>query len=72
MSKETLRRRTTTIFDTGGDYDPATDRWHSTKTVDAPTPRTGYTAVWAGDSMIIWGGASGLIDLNTGGRYLPR
>ena len=38
---------------------------------NAPTARSGHTAVWADSEMIIWGGlnVSGLLD--SGGRYNP-
>ena len=60
--------------DTGGAYDPATNSWTAITTTDAPGPRDGHTAIWTGDSMIVWGGeknydADG--ELDTGGRYDP-
>jgi len=60
---------------TGGRYNPATDTWtptstlnapRATRTTDVPTARFGHTAVWTGSEMIIWGGND-----NTGGRYNP-
>jgi N-acetylneuraminic acid mutarotase len=67
-----------TVLNTGGRYNPATDTWRETEPVGAPQARTGHTAVWTGDEMIIWGGVStnrGPSDvtryLNTGGRYDP-
>ncbi len=33
--------------------------------------RSGHTAVWTGNEIIIWGGGIGGIELNTGGRYNP-
>jgi N-acetylneuraminic acid mutarotase len=53
---------------TGGRYDPDTNTWAATNTVNAPIPRTEHTAVWTGTEMIIWGGLYGGY-LNTGGRY---
>ena len=55
---------------TGGKYNPSTNSWTSTSTVNAPTVRFGHTAVWTGNEMIVWGGVSGS-DLNTGARYNP-
>ncbi len=59
---------------TGGRYDPATDTWQPTSTVDAPPPRAYHTAVWAGTQMVVWGGWDGS-DSDTyfgdGGRYDP-
>lgn len=41
----------------GAAYDPAADRWRLT--ADLPLPdRIGYSAVWTGSEMIIWGGSS--------------
>src|SRR5690348_9883147 len=56
-----------TYFNTGGRYNPATDTWTSTSTINAPDPRSSHTAVWTGTEMIIWGG----VLFNTGGRYNP-
>ena len=54
-----------TDVNTGGRYDPSTDSWILTTTVNAPSPRGSHTAVWTGTEMIVWGGS----DFNTGGRY---
>ena len=40
--------------------------WGSTPSAGAPSPRSGHTAVRAGDQMIVWGGGYG-----DGGRYRP-
>ena len=59
-------------FNTGGRYNPGTDSWAATSTINAPSPRTAHTAVWTGSQMIVWGGFSqpgGYF--NTGGRYNP-
>ena len=53
---------------TGGQYNPVTDTWTPTSTVNAPAPRVDHTAVWTGTEMIVWGG---YFALNTGGRYNP-
>jgi N-acetylneuraminic acid mutarotase len=55
-------------LNSGGRYDPATDTWQPTSTVDAPPGRYGHTAVWTGSRMIVWGGAYGN---SSGGRYDP-
>ena len=36
------------VFNTGGRYDPATDSWRPTSTLNAPSARSGHTAVWTG------------------------
>jgi N-acetylneuraminic acid mutarotase len=61
----------TTIFKTGGRYNPLTDSWTSISTKKAPSERSGHTAIWTGTEMIIWGGYAGSNYLNTGGRYNP-
>jgi len=53
-------------LNTGGKYDPDTDSWTSTSTVNAPSGRGTHVAVWAEDRMIIWGGTHA-----AGGRYWP-
>ncbi|HZI12570.1 MAG TPA: hypothetical protein VE153_19460 [Myxococcus sp.] len=42
----------------GARYSPATDSWAPLSARDAPTPRSGHTAVWTGQEMLIWGGAA--------------
>ena len=63
------------FFNTGGRYNPSTDDWIATTTINAPSPReisqtTG--AVWTGTAMIVWGGFNGNFLLNTGGRYCAQ
>jgi len=64
-----------TFTNTGGIYDPETDTWTPTSTINAPTPRTDHTAVWTGSRMIVWGGLGPgpgySVSLNTGGIYDP-
>ncbi len=63
---------TTTATDTGGRYDPVTDRWSATSTAGAPSPRVDHTAVWTGSEVIVWGGDAPFQGFfNTGGRYNP-
>src|SRR5439155_10225129 len=68
----------TTVFNTGGRYNPSTNSWTATSTTDAPEARAVHTAVWTGSEMIVWGGFfRDLIPplferyLNTGGKYNP-
>ena len=51
-------------LNTGGRYNPNTDSWTATSTINAPSGRDDHTAVWTGSEMIVWGGGA-----NTGGRY---
>ena len=50
----------------GGRYNPVTDSWETTTTVNAPGGRTNPLAVWTGSEMIIWSNAA-----FPGGRYDP-
>ena len=47
------------------------DSWTATSTTNAPSARSGPTAVWTGNGMIVWGGNSDGTGLNTGGTYYP-
>jgi hypothetical protein len=58
-------------FNTGGRYDPVTDSWTATSTVDAPAARSNHAAIWTGSRMIVWGGFSGATYFNGGARYDP-
>ena len=58
------------LLNSGGRYDPVTDLWMPTSTVNAPSGRWRHTAVWAGTRMVVWGGTSSG-HTNTGGQYDP-
>ena len=59
-------------LNTGGRYNPSTDRWIATSTTNAPDARGCHTAVWTGSEMIVWGGLEQPSTyFNTGGRYNP-
>ena len=60
-------------LNTGGRYNPVTNTWQPTSTVNAPSPRSRHTAVWTGTEMIVYAGntESFFQYLNTGGRYNP-
>jgi N-acetylneuraminic acid mutarotase len=54
----------------GGRYNPTTDSWLPTGSMNVPSARGLHTATWTGSEMIAWGGSgNGLKD--TGGRYDP-
>jgi N-acetylneuraminic acid mutarotase len=59
------------FFNTGGRYNPSTNSWTATSTVNAPAARNAHTAVWTGTQMIVWGGQGQNGPSNTGGRYNP-
>jgi len=53
---------------TGERFNPATNTWSFISNgANAPTGNAGYTAVWTGTEMVVWGGPFA----NTGGRYNP-
>ena len=59
-------------LDTGGKYNPITDVWAPITTTNAPSPRTGHTAIWTGNEMIVWGGSTASSTVfNTGAKYYP-
>ena len=49
----------------------AIEVWTQRGTNAPPAARWQHTAVWTGREMIIWGGETGSVPLNTGGRYNP-
>jgi N-acetylneuraminic acid mutarotase len=60
--------------DSGSRYNPATDTWSPTSTIDAPRTRAFHTATWTGTEMIVWGGCHpepDFCDDPSGGRYNP-
>src|SRR5215472_6849247 len=58
------------LFNSGGKYNPVTNSWTDTSTINSPSGRYGHTAVWTGSQMIVWGGGySGYF--NTGAQYNP-
>jgi N-acetylneuraminic acid mutarotase len=60
------------FFNTGAKYNPSTDSWTATSTVNAPNARSSHIAVWTGSEMVVWGGIDqDFIDLKSGGRYSP-
>ncbi len=64
-------KKTSEVVFTGGRYNPTTDNWAATTTINAPSARDQHTAVWTGSEMIVWGGV-GAMFFNTGGRYNPN
>jgi hypothetical protein len=54
-------------FDAGGAPLP----WQTVATENAPSPRSGHTAVWTGGKMIVWGGRQGSTILGNGAEYNP-
>jgi N-acetylneuraminic acid mutarotase len=58
-------------LNSGGRYNPGTDSWTTTSTMNAPVARWDHRAVWTGSEMIVWGGSDSMNYLHTGGRYSP-
>jgi len=66
---------------TGGLYDPASDSWTNMNSLNAPSGRRGFSVVWTGAEMIVWGGETLYCGnwscdpmytfINTGGKYNP-
>jgi N-acetylneuraminic acid mutarotase len=68
-------------FNDGGIFDPKTNKWQVTETLNSPSERTLHSAVWTGangesvlnGNMIVWGGCNGgeacSNSLNSGGVY---
>lgn len=50
---------TTSYYNDGRVYDLATNTWLIMNNTGSASARAGHTAVWAGDAMIVWGGANG-------------
>jgi len=65
------------FLSTGARYNPSTDTWSSTSTINAPAARDFHGVVWTGSQVLVWGGAPnngtnlGGTPINTGGQYLP-
>jgi FG-GAP-like repeat len=58
-------------LNSGGRYNPNTDSWTATSTVNAPEARWAHTVEWTGGEMIVWGGTNQTLYLNTGAKYNP-
>lgn len=55
----------TETMNSGGRYNPSTDTWTATDIATAPSARSQHSAVWTGSKMIIWGGTTDGISMNT-------
>jgi len=59
-------------LNSGGRYNPVSDTWTPTSTMNAPSPRTQgpNQLLWTGGQVLVWGGSNGAW-LFSGGRYSP-
>ncbi len=55
----------------GGRYNPTTDTWQPTSTVNVPGLRKWHFAIWSGSEMLVWGGDGPGPNNHIGGRYNP-
>lgn len=46
-------------------------QWVPISLLGAPTPRRGYSVVWTGQKILVWGGESGGLQLKDGAAYNP-
>lgn len=60
------------VTNTGGLYDPVTDTWQATSTMNAPAARFFHSAVWTGSKMLVWGGFGATALEAAGGIYDPE
>jgi hypothetical protein len=60
-----------TSFNTGAMYNPANNTWTPVSNTNAPSARSGHSAIWTGTEMIVWGGGNLGTVTNTGARYNP-
>lgn len=61
-------------LNTGARYNPTTNSWTAMSNTNAPTARTGHSAVWTGTQMWVFGGRVGVgigTLTNTGAIYTP-
>jgi len=58
-------------LNTGGIYNPVTDSWTATTTANAPSGGDGYSAVWTGSELVVWGEFDGRGSALRGAGYDP-
>ncbi|MEN9576532.1 MAG: hypothetical protein RL514_4387 [Verrucomicrobiota bacterium] len=54
----------------GAAFDPSDNTWQPMSLTNAPSPRSQFSAVWAGDQAIYWGGYTNNF-IGDGKRYFP-
>ena len=58
-------------FGSGRRYNPSTNTWTALPATNAPSLRGLFTIVWDGIRVIIWGGSTSGVPVNTGAMYNP-
>lgn len=56
--------------DSGGRYNPQTNKWATLPSNGAPSARHDHSGVWMGDRMLLWGGGGAA--LNSGAIFDPQ
>jgi N-acetylneuraminic acid mutarotase len=59
------------VLNNGGRYDPFNDVWYGLSTTNAPVGRHGFSQIWTGTRMLVWGGFDGSNFRDDGGSYDP-
>ena len=61
------------VLNTGGRYDPGSNSWAPTSTLQAPEARQFHRALWVPvtATMVVWGGLGNGAIFNTGSQYNP-
>ncbi len=58
-------------FQSGGRYNPLTDRWEPTTLANAPAARFGASAVWTGQGVLLFGGYDLRDESDANDYYVP-
>ena len=68
-----MKQQPDQMFNTGGRYNPAADRWTPTAMEGVPAPNHTYahTATWTGNGMLVFNGSGGFSTANTLHYYHP-
>jgi N-acetylneuraminic acid mutarotase len=57
--------------DQGGIYDPETNSWTATSTIDVPAARWKHTMIWTGGQVLIFGGTGQTVHMDDGAVFTP-
>ena len=59
------------LFTDGKRYNPSNEKWNNISETNKPQTSTGFSVIWTGAEMIVWGGKSATNLLNNGFKYNP-